>query len=122
MIRGQTWNRRRTVRVIANFVIGLAFFVVGGWFGQWGFTWNLAKVIRDIRNSGEFRAVPFYSMGNYGLDWHTAFFETCGISASSCVGGVPSGYVVSQDTLFIFVSLLEVVWFLYLVWRSVRVQ
>jgi hypothetical protein len=119
---GQTWTRGRIVRVLANFVIGLAFFVAGGWFGQWGFTWNLRKVLVDIIHSGEFRAVPASSMGNYGLVWHTAYFETCGISASGCVGGVPADYVVYQDALFFVVSMLEVVWFLYLVWRSVKVQ
>jgi hypothetical protein len=118
----RTWSSRRVFRVVANFVIGLVFFVVGGWFGQWGFTWNLGNVIKDIFHSGEFRAVPFYSMGNYGLNWHTAFFETCTASASGCVGGVPAEYVISQDIGFVIVSAIEVVWFCYLVWRSVKVQ
>jgi hypothetical protein len=119
---GQTWTRGRIVRVLANFVIGLAFFVAGGWFGQWGFTWNLGKVIRDIYHSGMIRAVPFYSMGNYGLTWHTAYFVGCAASAFGCVGDVPAQYVVTQDALFIVASAIEVVWFFWLVWRSLRVQ
>lgn len=107
---------------VANFVVGLFFFVVGGWFGQWGFTWNLRRVIEDIFRSHEFRAVPNYSMGNYGLNWHVAFFETCAVSASGCVGGVPADYVISQDSAFLVVSALEVVWFCYLLWRSFKVQ
>jgi hypothetical protein len=122
MTKAQTSSSRRVLLAVANFVIGLVFFVVGGWFGQWGFTWNLFKVIRDIFQSGEVRAIPFSTMGNYGLNWHTAFFETCAVSASGCVGSVPADYVISQDILFVLVSILEVVWFCYLVWRSFRVQ
>jgi hypothetical protein len=122
MTKVQTWSSRRVLLGVANLVIGLVFFVVGGWFGQWGFTWNLRRVIEDIFRSGEFRAIPFSSMGNYGLEWHVAYFETCAVSASGCVGGVPANYVISQDILFVFASVLEVVWFCYLVWRSFKVQ
>jgi len=121
MTKVQTWSSRRIFYAVANFVIGLVFFVVGGWFGQWGFTWNLWIVIKDIFHSHELRAVPFYTMGIYSLNWHTAYFETCAASASGCVGGVPADYVVSQDIGFL-VSAIEVAWFCYLVWRSLKVQ
>jgi hypothetical protein len=122
MTSGRTWSSTRVVRMVANFLIGVVFFVVGGWCGQWGFTWNLTRVLVDILRSGEFRAVPFYTFGNYSLNWHVAFFETCATSASACVGGVPAGYVISSDIGVVFVSVLEVIWFCYLLWRSFRVQ
>ena len=126
-LRAEKWVPRskevkRVLRMVANFAIGVAFFVVGGWFGQWGFTWNLWNVIKDIYRSGWIRAVPFYSMGNYGFTWNTAFFVGCPVSSFGCVGDVPAQYVITHDVGFLVVSALEVVWFCYLLWRSFKVQ
>lgn len=112
----------RFLRIVTNFAIGVAFFVVGGWFGQWGFTWNLRNVMKDIFNSRQFRAVPFATMGNYGYNWHTAFFIGCPVSSYGCVGDIPAQYVIGQDAIFLGVSVLEILWFCYLLWRSFNVQ
>lgn len=122
MTKVQARRSRRILFGVANFAIGLFFFVVGGWLGQWGFTWNLRIVFSDIYHSGRIRAIPFYSMGNYGLVWNSAYFVNCPISAFGCVGDVPAQYVITQDIGFLVLSAFEVAWFCYLVWRSFKVQ
>jgi hypothetical protein len=121
MTRVQIWSSRRLFLGLANFVIGLVFFIVGGWLGQWGFTCNLRNVLEDIYNSGRIRAIPFYSMGNYGLAWHSAYFVNCPTSVFGCVGDVPAEYVITEDVGFLVLSAFELAWFCYLVWRSFKV-
>jgi hypothetical protein len=88
--------------------------------GQWGFTCNLKKVLEDIWRTGQFRAVPTYTMGNYGLNWRTSTWVYCG--TETCVGGIPWGEVLSTYTFLLVVTIVEIVWFSYLVWRSVRIR
>lgn len=108
----------RPVRIGGNFVVGIFMFIAGGWLGQWTFTWNVLKVAYDILRSVEFRAVPAYSVGSYGLSWHTAYFVQCGVS--TCVGVFPWEYVVSSDIVFLAVGIVELVWFIRLVRSAVR--
>ena len=94
------------------------FFILGGYLGQWTFTVNAKRVLEDIFHSGMLRAVPAYTVGPYGLSWHVAFFVGCG--SSTCVDDIPLEYVLSSDILLLAVGALEVIWFVYLVWRSVK--
>jgi hypothetical protein len=114
----KAWNGQRAIRIAANLLIGVMFFILGGYFGQWAFTVNAKRVLEDIFYSGMLRAVPAYAVGPYGLSWHVAFFVGCG--GSTCVDDIPFEYVLSSDILLLAVSVLEVVWFVYLVWRSVK--
>lgn len=104
---GERWNRRRMVRVAGNLLIGITFFIVGGWLGQWTFTVNAFRVLGDIVHSRLLRAVPAYTLGQYSLSWHVAFFVGCG--NSTCVDDVPLEYVLSSDILLLAVSTVEVI-------------
>lgn len=102
------------MRFALNFLTGIAVFIAGGWLGQWTFTVNLVRAFADFLHSGEFRAIPAYTVGPWSLSWHVAFFVSCG--SSVCVGDVPAVYVLSSDLIFLAVSVVEVVWF----WRLLR--
>jgi hypothetical protein len=120
MAKVQTWTLERVLLGVTNFAIGLVFFVVGGWLGQWGFTWNLRNVLVDIYHSGRIRAIPFYSMGNYGLVRHVAYFVGCPISPFGCVDDVPAQYVITGDFAFLVLGVFEALWLCYLLWRSFK--
>jgi len=95
-------ENKRMVGFVVNLLIGIAFFILGGYFGQWTFTVNVLRVLEDTIHSGMLRALPAYTVGPYDLSWHVAFFD------------------LTPSILMIFVSLLEFVWFLKLVSDSAR--
>jgi hypothetical protein len=96
------WDDKRIVGFAVNLLIGTAFFILGGYFGQWTFTVNVLRVLEDTVHSGMLRALPAYAVGPYGLTWHVAFFD------------------FAPSILMVFVSLLECVWFVNLVLRSAK--
>jgi hypothetical protein len=95
-------NGKRTIEAAANLLAGIVFFVLGGYLGQWTFTVNALRVLGDILHTGMWRAIPGYTVGPYSLSWHVAFYD------------------LSSSIALLAVSALEVIWFLHLVWRSIK--
>jgi hypothetical protein len=108
---------------VVNFAIGIVFFFVGGWLGQFSFAMASIYTLADMLHSLELRRIPFYTSPinwAYGMSWRTATFIQCEAAAPTCTGSVPLAVVSQFGLAILAISVVESFWFYRLVRASVR--
>lgn len=107
-------------RRISQVLIGVLFFVAGGWLGQFGFTVSVIRALEDNVHSGQFRSLPEFAFDPgswmYGLRWHKATAILCPAAATTCVGVLPA-LAVLEWLGIVALFVLEFLWFWFLLVR-----